>query len=185
MSWLGLKARMDYLPIAQEYLRKLGFKVNVDLIDNALVVDYLWRGMGPRVTDFDFFVSLKGSKSDPGNVLPLVDVESPNNAGLRGWPFEADPETKEKEGAWVFGDTPRMKELVAQAYVEADPQKRVEIYQEIDCIWNEEMPILTTAAASYVAGKSKRLQGVEWDDWSGLGFWVLMYKPGDWWVWEQ
>ena len=63
-------------------------------------------------------------------------------------------------------------------------EKRKEYFQEVDCIWNEEMPIPTLVAASYMAARSERLQGVDWQTWAGMGKYTLMYKPGDWWIWE-
>ena len=41
MSWLGIKPRLDYLPIVQEAMRKMGFKPNVDLIDNSVEPEVL------------------------------------------------------------------------------------------------------------------------------------------------
>jgi len=183
MSWLGLKARLDYLPIAQEYLRKMGFKVNVDLIDNALEPEYS-NGVGPRGRDWDFHVLLFGPGADPGGVLPFIEPESKANWGYRGWPFEQDKDTGLKPDAY-FWTHPRIPELVAKARVESDPQKRIEIYQEIDCIWNAELPAIATASPSFMAAKSVRLQGVDWQTNAALGSWGRMYKPGDWWLWQQ
>lgn len=183
MSWLGIKARLDYLPIAQEYLRKIGFKVNVDLIDNSLIVDYI-QGEGPRGKDWDFHVLLFGPGVDPGGILPFMDPESTSNWGYRSWPEVPDSETGRKPNAYIY-DNPRVNELITQARVETDAQKRVEIYQEIDCIWNEELPAFMTASPSFVAAKSVRLQGVDWQTNAALGNWTTMYKIGDWWLWQQ
>jgi len=182
MSWLGMKARMDYLPIAQEYLRKMGFKVNVDIIDNALEPEY-HDGVGPRGRDWDFHVLLYGPAADPGACLPWLTDGAKTNCGYRGMPFEADPDTGLRPNPYYWS-TPRMNELVEMAAVETDPEKRIEIYQEIDCIWNEELPSFMTASPSFVAARSKRLQGVDWQIWAGLGSWTNMHNPGDWWIWE-
>jgi ABC-type transport system substrate-binding protein len=184
MSWLGIKARMDYLPIAQEYLRQMGFKVNVDIIDNALINDYRATGEGPRGRDWDFHVLLTGPQADPGTILPFIDPDSGSNFGYRGWPFDTDPASGVKEGAWIYNNE-RIAELVPMAISESDPQKRIEIYQEIDCIWNQEFPAMSTASPSYMVAKTKRLQGVDWPTNAGLGAWTSMYKVGDWWLWEQ
>lgn len=183
MSWLGIKARLDYLPIAQEYLRQIGFKVNVDLIDNSLITQYI-QGDGPRGKDWDFHVLLFGPSSDPGVILPFMDPASTSNWGYRSWPEVPNAETGRKEGAYIY-DNPRVNELIALAKVETDPQKRIEIYQEIDCIWNEELPAFMTASPSFVAAKSTRLQGVDWQTNAGLGGWTSIYKVGDWWLWQQ
>lgn len=183
MSWLGIKARLDYLPIAQEYLRQLGFRSNVDIIDNALILEYI-QGDGPRGQDWDFAVLLFGPGADPGVILPFMDPDTDSNFGRRYWPENPDPNTGRKENAIPY-ENPALPDLLAQARVETDPDRRIEIYQQIDCIFNEDLPALMTASPSFIAGKSPQLQGLDWDNLAGLGFWTRMYKPGDWWVWEQ
>ena len=183
MSWLGIKARLDYLPIAQEFLRAQGFKANVDLIDNSLIVEYI-NGDGPRGVDWDFHVLLFGPGVDPGGILPFIDPDSDGNWARRSWPENPDSESGRKENAVPY-TSPALPDLIAQARVEADPQKRIEIYQQIDCIWNEDLPAFQTASPSFVAGKTARLQGVDWQNNAGLGLWLRMYKPGDWWLWNM
>jgi len=182
MSWLGIKARLDYLPIAQQFLRSQGFKANVDIIDNALIIEYI-NGDGPRGTDWDFHVLLFGPGADPGGILPFIDPDSDGNWARRSWPENPDPETGRKENAAPY-ENPGLPELIAQARVETDPQKRIEIYQQIDCIWNEDLPAIMTASPAFVAGRGLRLQGLDWQNLAGLGFWTKMYKPGDWWIWD-
>ena len=79
--------------------------------------------------------------------------DSRSNWGYRSWPFQPDAESGAKEGAYVY-DHERVTELVLMAQQETDPDKRKEYYQEIDCIWNEELPALTTASPSMVIAKS-------------------------------
>jgi peptide/nickel transport system substrate-binding protein len=181
MSWLGLKARMDYLPIAQEYLRQMGFKVNVDIIDNALITDYR-TGEGPRGREWDFHVLLFGPGADPASVEPFMMLGS-QNWGYRSWPFAVDPETGEKPNPYYY-ENERVIELLNMARVESDPEKRTEYFQEIDCIWNEELPALMTASPMFVAAKSNRMQGVDWQMGAGQKEWTRMYKPEEWWIWE-
>jgi peptide/nickel transport system substrate-binding protein len=182
MSWLGIKARLDYLPIAQEFLRQLGFTVNVDLIDNSLINEYR-QGEGPRGKDWDFHVLLFGPGTDPGTVAPFLLPDSQANWGVRSWPFPPNPDTGLKDDPYVY-DNPRVNELLGLAAAETDPEQRKEYFQEIDCIWNEELPALMTASPSFVAAKSARLQGVDWQENAGLGKWTEMYKPGSWWIYE-
>lgn len=181
MSWLGIKARLDYLPIAQEYLRQIGFKANVDLIDNALEPEYS-MGEGPRGKDWDFHVLWYGPGADPGSIDPWLRPGQSSNAGYRTWPVRPDANGV-KEGAWYW-DNPRVTELLDLARVESDPAKRTAYFQEIDCIWNQELPSFTTAAASIMGAKSQRLQGINWQDMAALGQ-PSTFRPGDWWVWEQ
>jgi ABC-type transport system substrate-binding protein len=183
MSWLGMKARMDFLPIAQEYLRQQGFKVNVDIIDNALIIDYL-EGQGPRGPDFDFNVLLYGPGVDPGACTPWLTPDSPTNVGYRGWPFRPDPDTGLKPDPYYY-DNPRVAELLVLAAEETDPEVRKTYFQEIDCIWNVELPSLMTASPSFLIGTSTRLQGLDWQTNAALGTWTTMYRPGDWWIWQQ
>jgi peptide/nickel transport system substrate-binding protein len=181
MSWLGLNARRDYLPIAQENLRSLGFKVNVDFIDNSLITDYV-QGNGPRGKDWDFHVLLFGPGVDPGAILPFITEDSGANWGYRSWPFAPNADGI-KEGA-VRYTNPELPALIEQALVETDPDKRIEIYQQIDCIWNNDLPAFMTASPSFLAAKSIALQGADWQNNAGLGKWTNMYRPGDWWVWD-
>ncbi len=182
MSWLGLNARRDYLPIAQEFLRSQGFLVNVDFIDNSLITDYV-SGNGVRGQDWDFHVLLFGPGVDPGSILPFITEDSNSNFGHRSWPESPNPESGIKENA-VRYTHPDLPGLIERALVETDPDARVEIYQQIDCIWNEEHPAFATASPSFLAAKSRLLQGPNWQLNAGLGTWQVMYRPGDWWVWD-
>jgi peptide/nickel transport system substrate-binding protein len=184
MSWLGLKARQDFLPIAQEYLRQQGFRVNVDIIDNALINDYRFGEAAAAGRDWDFNVLLYGPGADPGTIDTFMLPDGAGNWGYRSWPFYPDKETGKKEGAYVY-DNARVNELIRMAQKETDPEKRKQYYQEVDCIWNEEIPAITTASPSALVAKSPRLQGLDWQVNAGLGGWTNMYRPGDWWVWEQ
>ncbi|MBI3942217.1 MAG: ABC transporter substrate-binding protein, partial [Chloroflexi bacterium] len=180
MSWLGIKARLDYLPIAQEYVRNIGYKSEVDLIDNSLITDYI-EGKGPRGKDWDFHVLLFGPGTDPGTPESFIDPKSTANMGYRTWPVAPGADGKKQGVDWVY-DNPKMTELYKQGKEESDPQKRIAIYQQADCIWNEEFPAIMTASPSFVVAKSTKLQGVDWQNNAGLGQWTTMYKPGDFWV---
>ena len=91
MSWLGNKPRLDYLPILQEAVRKMGFKANVDLIDNSLITDYL-SGKGPRGKDYDTQVLLWGPGADPQGMAFLSDPTSKTNSGVWGCPDSWNPD---------------------------------------------------------------------------------------------
>ncbi|NLE43471.1 MAG: hypothetical protein GX620_02015, partial [Chloroflexi bacterium] len=135
MSWLGLKARQDFLPIAQEYLRQQGFRVNVDIIDNALINDYRYGEAAGSGRNWDFHVLLYGPGADPGTIDTFMLPNSTSNWGYRSWPFYPDKDAGKKLDAWIY-DNPRVNELIAMAQKETDPEKRKQYYQEVDCIWN-------------------------------------------------
>jgi len=180
MSWLGNKPRLDYLPILQEAVRKLGFKANVDLIDNALIEDYL-SGRGPRGRDWDTQVLLWGPGADPQGMAFLADPNSQTNAGVWGCPDQYD--TDKWNTCWKY-ENARVQELFGLTAKETDPAKRTKYFQEIDCILNQEIPFFTTAGPSFILSKSKRLQGVDWATGASLGWWMALYKPGDLWIWD-
>lgn len=183
MGWPGIKARLDFLPIAQQYLTAQGFTVNVDVIDPSLIPEYT-QGKGQRGTEWDFNVLLFGAGADPGTILPFIAEDSTSNVSYRSWPEQPDATSGVKPNAEYYTN-PALPDLIAQAEVETDPQKRIEIYQQIDCIWNADLPAFMIASPSFVVAKSVRMQGVDWQSNAGLGGWTKMYKPGDWWVWEQ
>ena len=177
MSWLGLKSRMDMLPVWQENMRALGFKANVDFIDNSLIANYRYSGEGPRGRDWDFHVLWTGWGGDPFGVFGNLDPESTRNWGYMGYPFEAGPDGM-KDPDWVY-ENPRLSELKEMALKETDPEKLKAIFQEVDCIWNEEQPALQLVAPPSYEATSTRLQGIDYEKAAPL------YRIGDWWIWEQ
>jgi len=183
MSWLGLKDRQEFLPIAQENLRKLGFIVNVDIIDNALINDYT-AGKTTRGASWDFHVLMTGPGADPGNVTPFMKSDGVSNFGMRGIPKYWET-LKNDPSLWHYKND-KADELLAQGLKETDPEKRKAIYQQVDCIWNEEMPAVVTVFPAEILATSKRLQGVDWANWAGIGYTnnAGLFKPGDWWIWQ-
>jgi ABC-type transport system substrate-binding protein len=179
MSWTGIKPRLDFLPIAQAAVQKLGYKSEVDIIDNSLIDDYI-NGKGPRGKNWDFHVLLYGMGADPGTPEAFVDPKSTSNWGYRTWPEEPDASGK-KHPAWVY-DNAKMSALLVQGRQESDPTKRAAIYQQIDCMWNQDLPCLMIASPSHMIAMSTRLQGVDWQTNAGIGEWTTMFKPGNYWV---
>ena len=182
MSWLGLNARRDYLPIAQEFLRAQGFKVNVDFIDNSLITDYV-QGNGPRGQDWDFHVLLFGPGADPGVILPFISPDSTTNWGYRSWPEAPNAETGLKDNA-VYFEHPDLPALIEAARSETDPEARVESTSR------------STASGMSIIRPLRRHPRPSWPPAAnccrvqigrlnaGLGFWLRMYRPGDLWVWD-
>ncbi|WP_165362726.1 ABC transporter substrate-binding protein [Promicromonospora panici] len=68
---------------------------------------------------------------------------------LMGFTFNVDPDMSalySSSGAFNYMgyDNPRVDELLAQGKAEPDPAAREEIYHELQAIWQEDMPIMTT-----------------------------------------
>ena len=82
MSWLGNKPRLDYLPILQEAMRKMGFKANVDLIDNSLINDYL-SGPGPARQRLDTMVPY-GARGPTRRACPSCQTQPPRPTPASG-----------------------------------------------------------------------------------------------------
>lgn len=186
MSWTGNKPRMDYLPILHEAVRNMGFKANIDIIDNSTINDYL-MGNGPRGKDWDTQVLLWGPGEDPQKLCNVSDLNNRTNAGVWGCPDSWNPANSLdslKTSCWWY-DNKRVQEICAATAAETDTEARIKLFQEMDCILNEEIPYFTTAAPSFVLSKSKRLQGVDWENNAPLGWWMMLFKPGDWWIWQQ
>ena len=126
---------------------------------------------------------LIGAGADPGGLEPFLIPDSKSNWGYRNHPFPPDPTTNMKEGVWYWTDD-RVTELLAQAKVELDVEKRTEMFQEIDCILNQENPVFMTASSSLVFGKSPRLQGVDAMATGAVGY-ASLWGIWDWWIWEH
>ncbi|WP_454858289.1 ABC transporter substrate-binding protein [Promicromonospora soli] len=68
---------------------------------------------------------------------------------LMGFTFNVDPDMSalySSSGAFNYMgyDNPRVDELLAQGKAEPDPAAREDIYHELQAIWQEDMPIMTT-----------------------------------------
>jgi peptide/nickel transport system substrate-binding protein len=179
LSWLGLKQRQEFLPIAQANLRTIGFKVNVVIIDNALTYEY------NATQPWDAHVFLGGPGADPASIAPFIKSDASNNLGARGWPsfwetFKPDPT------GYIYNNA-KVDELLDQGMKETNFEERKLIYQQIDCIWNEELPAITTVAPADLMARSKRLQGVDWANWAGVGQINNpgLYRPFEWWIWQK
>ena len=63
----------------------------------------------------------------------------------------------------------------------------MEYVQELDCIYNEELPWIPIARVNLIGAKSDQLQGMDWEMMaaSGQGLISKMAGLGDWWIWEQ
>jgi ABC-type transport system substrate-binding protein len=140
-------------------------------------------GVGPRGQEWDMHVLWYGPGADPGSIDPWLRPGQSSNAYYRTWPVKPDADGK-KPGA-LYYDNPRVTELLDKAKIESDPEKRKAYFQEIDCIWNQELPSFTTVAASNMAAKTPRLQGLDWANMAALGQPSRIWRPGDLWIWAQ
>ena len=99
VAWTGLKNRQDFLPIAQESLRQLGFKVNVDIVDSSVWGAYR-DGEGPRGTEWDFAIQSLGAGVDPGGADAYLRSTSPQNAARFHYPFK---DKSVESMPWMYG----------------------------------------------------------------------------------
>jgi ABC-type transport system substrate-binding protein len=157
------------------------------------VMDFMsWLGNKPRLDYLPIMqeatqVLLWGPGADPQGMSFIADPTSKTNAGMWGCPDSWNPEITLEDAlktCWKY-ENPRVQELFALTAKETDPEKRIKYFQEMDCIFNQEIPVFTTAAPSFILSKSKRLQGVDWPTGASLGYWMQLYRPGDFWLWQQ
>jgi len=182
VAWVSIKARSDFLPIAQEGLRKLGFKANVDLVDAALWPEYR-DGKGPRGKEWSFSMQGGGVGFDPGGADSYLRSTSTQNVGYFHYPWPAGKDGK-KAPDWVYKNA-RVDELLDLAKKETNLDKRKADFQEIDCIYNQDPLWLPIALPNLNGAQSKRLQGVDWPTMASKGLVDYLYSVGDWWIWQQ
>jgi peptide/nickel transport system substrate-binding protein len=85
------------------------------------------------------------------------------DVGLMGLSATVDPDVSNQlasTGGFNLSqyDNPKSDKLLAQAKAEPDPAKRKEIYAELQKIWQEDVPVLTTYSDRWIAAKSASLE---------------------------
>lgn len=88
------------------------------------------------------------------------------DALLMGFTFTLDPDVSSlytKTGAYNFMsyDNPKSDELLNKGKSEADPEKRKKLYDEVQEIWEEDMPIITLFSDFDFSAVSKKVTNGE------------------------
>lgn len=108
-------------------------------------------GLNVQVTKYDF--------------PTVLSMEQKHNfdLGLLGLTFNVDPDVTTlyaSTGAFNFTgyDDPESDKLLQEGKTEPDPKKRKVIYDKLQKIWQDDMPLLTTYSDDSIAAKSKSLK---------------------------
>lgn len=111
-------------------------------------------GVKVKMTTFDFPTLMAKGKAGEFDAL------------LMGFTFTLDPDVSSlytKTGAYNFMsyDNPKSDELLNKGKSEADPEKRKELYDEVQEIWEEDMPIITLFSDFDFSAVSKQVTNGE------------------------
>ncbi len=135
------EARKLMAAIVQEDLAKLGIKLQVVPLENRDVLDRLNK-------TYDYDAVLFG--------LAVTDIEPSSLASFllsSGSSHQWQPKQKSPSTAWET----RVDELFAQQATERDPQKRTDLFSEIQSIFREELPVVPLVSRHVVAASHKRI----------------------------
>lgn len=110
----------------------------------------------------DVGLNVVEEKYDFPTVLAM-EQKSQYDIGLVGLTFNIDPDVTSmfsKGGSFnlMNYDDPKSEKLLKQGKSEPDPAKRKAIYSQLQQIWQDDMPVLTTYSDSSIASKNKSLE---------------------------
>ena len=114
------------------------------------------NGKGPRGTEFDFAIANWGPGTNPYVLEPFMV----GTLDMGYWPLDIE---RDYHWAETSPNAERAKELWAKIFAEKDIEAQTPYFKELDCILNEEVFIPQLIGESWIALKSKRLQGVDLD----------------------
>ncbi|PLS02465.1 ABC transporter substrate-binding protein [Neobacillus cucumis] len=108
-------------------------------------------GVKVKVTTYDFPTIMQKGKAGEFDLL------------LMGFTFNLDPEIStlySKAGSYNFMryDNPKSDELLLKGQSEASPEKRKEIYNELQAIWEKDVPIISLYSDYDFAAISKQVK---------------------------
>lgn len=132
--------------VAAEYLKLAGFTVDLQVVDWATLTQ---RRADPKL--WDIYISHSPFLPEPA-LMGALSTSSP------GW--------------W---DTPARKAAVDAFTSEADPDKRVALWQTVQKTMYDELPLLKIGNFNAVAALSNKLEGVQPAPWPY--FWNASVKP--------
>lgn len=172
----GNKMRVDYAVMLHEAYTQLGFKTNVDLIDAASWADYR-NGRGPRGTEFDFAIANWGPGTNPYVLEPYMV----GTVDLGYWPLDVERDYHWNE---YSANAEEAADLWGKIFAETDIEAQKPYFQQLDCILNEEVFIPHLIGESWIALKSKRLQGIDLDLNVSVYIVPMMVDMANWWIWD-
>jgi len=122
--------------VAAEYLKLAGFSVDMQVVDWATLTQ---RRADPSL--WDIYITHSPFLPEP-SLISIMSTSAP--------------------GRW---DTPARARVVDAFNAEPDMNKRVELWQEVQKVWMEEVPAIKIGNFNAVAAKAKTLSGVEAAPW--------------------
>jgi len=155
----GVTYRDDYVPIFQANMREIGVEVRVNNVERARLVQSFYE------LDWDVFVSGTVPFFDPGATQGYWGTTGSSNIGWLLYSFyptgyqDAGFESASEFVDWVFS-IPEVDRLYDEGRKETDFDKRALIYQKIDKLLTEEVPMAFVSQANYVDAYNTRVQGV-------------------------
>jgi len=122
--------------VAAEYLKLAGFTVDMQVVDWATLTQ---RRADPSL--WDIYITHSPFVPEP-SLIGIMSTSAP--------------------GRW---DTPTRAKALDAFNAEADIEKRIELWAEVQKVWMEEVPAIKIGNFNAVAAKSKTLSGVEPAPW--------------------
>ena len=97
------------------------------------------------------------------------------------WPLDV-----ERDFHWheYSPNAEKAAELWANIFAETELEAQTPYFQELDCILNEEVFIPHLIGESWIALKSKRLQGIDLDLNVSVYIVPMMVDMANWWLWD-
>ena len=102
-----------------------------------------------------------GVRAPTRRACPSLPTRPPRPTPACGAAPMLEPRDSRRRGlktCWLY-ENPRVQELFALTAKETDPEKRIKYFQEMDCIFNQELPVFTTAAPSFTLEQEQAAAG--------------------------
>jgi ABC-type transport system substrate-binding protein len=159
----GVDERSNYAPIFQASMQALGVKVELTNIETAQLTERIYDDDGLA---WDLMISSTIPAFDPSATESSYSTNGEANVAFLMFTF--DPTGFQRAGYssveefvdnWLFS-IPEVDELYIQGRTETDPDQRALIYQQIDKLLTEAVPVAFFAEKNYVDAYNRRIQGV-------------------------
>jgi peptide/nickel transport system substrate-binding protein len=176
--WPSTKARNDFFVVMQDNLRTIGVKTNIQILDTTVLQESYYRPDG-----WDIHQVGTGWTFEPSyNLRSFFHSKGSPSWVVSGWPFKDQPRPANIWGGTFTSD--KVDKLIDDGETETDPAKRKPIYQQLDALINENLPIGLYIHPSLIVGTSSRLQGLDPVDYIAPGSYDIIGSD-KWWLWPQ